>query len=54
MLSLLMALGVALHPIHTTQASLSVEPGQAYARLVIRAFLEDFPPGRDSAFSTNK
>ena len=49
MVILLVALGALAHPIHTTSALLMVPAGGAPGRLVIRAFVEDFPPGRDSS-----
>ena len=49
MVALLVALGVLAHPIHTTSASLVVGARGTSARLVVRAFVEDFPPGSDSS-----
>ena len=47
MLMVALALGLIAHPIHTTSASLVTDGGRG--RLVVRTFLEDFPPGRDSS-----
>lgn len=46
---LLLAVALAAHPIHTTSATLDLAAATGEARLVIRAFVEDFPPGADSA-----
>ena len=48
MLTLAVALGIVAHPIHTTSASLVLDLGGLPGRLVVRSFIEDFPPGRDS------
>ena len=48
MVALLVALGALAHPIHTTSASLIAGSSGTSARLVVRAFIEDFPPGNDS------
>lgn len=42
-----LALALAFHPIHTTSATMVI--GGAEAHISIRAFVEDFPPGADSA-----
>ena len=42
-------LSLTLHPIHTTSASLTLAGDGTPGRLIVRVFLEDFPPGRDSA-----
>ncbi len=49
MVALLVALLAMAHPIHTTSASLVVGASGTSARLVLRAFVEDFPPGSDSS-----
>ncbi len=48
MLILALISGLVTHPIHTTSATLVPGPDRVSGRLVVRAFLEDFPPGRDS------
>lgn len=42
-----LVLALAFHPIHTTSATMVTGPAEA--QIVVRAFVEDFPPGTDSA-----
>lgn len=36
----------ARHPIHTSSAWLTLDPGSQSATVLLRVFAEDFPPGR--------
>ncbi len=41
--------GLLAHPIHSTSGTLEAGPNGTSGRLVVRAFVDDFPPGRDSS-----
>lgn len=47
MLSIVLSLAIGAHPIHTTSAVLVLTPNEPSARLTLRLFADDFPPGRD-------
>lgn len=49
MSALLLALLLLRHPIHSSSAVLTVEPGSGTASVTLRVFADDFPPGSDSA-----
>lgn len=46
-LLLLLALLAPPHPMHSSSAVLTVEPGAATARVALRVFADDFPPGAE-------
>ena len=41
----------AMHPIHSSSATITAEPDGRRATIEIRAFADDFPPGADSALA---
>ncbi|MGQ0702443.1 MAG: DUF6702 family protein [Gemmatimonadales bacterium] len=49
---LLLLASAGLHPIHSSVATVSLQPGESHATVTIRAFADDFPPGVDSAAIT--
>lgn len=40
-------LGLAAHPIHASSALLELHSGAGAARITLRAYADDFPPGND-------